>query len=95
MNPIVGVARVAGAIGRVGVPHYETVPSVQPLFYENIIVGGGTAPVRACIEELQPDILEGRIEPGRVFDHAVDLDGVPDCYHAMDSRKSIKVIVEA
>jgi hypothetical protein len=34
-------------------------------------------PVRAYIDELLPDILEGRIEPGRVFDRAVDLDGVP------------------
>lgn len=32
------------------------------------------------IPELLPDILEGRIEPGRVFDRTVDLDGVPDGY---------------
>jgi hypothetical protein len=25
-------------------------------------------PVRAYIEELLPDVLDGRIEPGRVFD---------------------------
>ena len=29
---------------------------------------GGPAPARAYIEELLPDVLEGRIEPGRVFD---------------------------
>jgi len=54
---------------------------------------GGPAPVRAYVEELLPDVLEGRIEPGRVFDRAVDLDGVPDGYRAMDDRESIKVLV--
>ena len=37
-------------------------------FFRNVTVGGGVAPVRAYIEELLPDVLEGRIEPGRVFD---------------------------
>jgi hypothetical protein len=54
MATAVGMARAGGAIGRVGVPHYETVPSAQPLFYKNIIVGGGPAPVRAYIEDLRP-----------------------------------------
>lgn len=94
MATAVGIARAGGAIGRVGVPHYDTVPSAQPLFYRNIIVGGGPAPVRAYIEELLPDILEGRINPGRVFDQTVNLAGVPDGYQAMDDRKSIKVMVK-
>ena len=33
------------------------------------------------------------IEPGRVFDRNVGLDGVPDGYHAMQSRESIKLMV--
>ena len=45
---------------------------------------GGPAPVRAYIEELLPDVMEGRIEPGRVFDRTVGLDGVPDGYRAMN-----------
>jgi hypothetical protein len=94
MATAVGIARAGGAIGRVGVPHYETVPSARPLFYKNIMVGGGPAPVRAYIEELLPDILEGRIQPGRVFDRTVALDGVPDGYRAMDDREAIKVMVK-
>jgi threonine dehydrogenase-like Zn-dependent dehydrogenase len=94
MDTAVGIARAGGAIGRVGVPHYETVPSAQPLFYKNIIVGGGPAPVRAYIEELLPDIMAGRINPGRVFDRVVGLDGVPDGYRAMNDRESIKVMVK-
>jgi threonine dehydrogenase-like Zn-dependent dehydrogenase len=94
MATAVGIARAGGAIGRVGVPHYDVVPAAQPLFYKNINVGGGPAPVRAYIEELLPDVLEGRIEPGRVFDRMVDLDGVPDGYRAMDEREFIKIMIK-
>ena len=50
--------------------------------------------MRAYIEELLPDILEGAIDPGRVFDHTVGLDGVPGGYRAMADRESIKVLVK-
>ncbi|HEX6945474.1 MAG TPA: alcohol dehydrogenase catalytic domain-containing protein [Casimicrobiaceae bacterium] len=88
-----GVVRPGGAIGRVGVPHYEGIPATPQSFYDNVTVGGGPAPVRAYIEELLPDVLEGRIEPGRVFDRVTDLDGVPDGYRAMNERESIKVMI--
>ncbi|HWO11724.1 MAG TPA: alcohol dehydrogenase catalytic domain-containing protein [Polyangiaceae bacterium] len=87
------VARPGGAVGRVGLPHYEAIPGAEQTFWKNVTVGGGVAPVRAYIDELLPDILEGRIEPGRVFDRAVGLDGVPDGYRAMNTRESIKVLV--
>jgi threonine dehydrogenase-like Zn-dependent dehydrogenase len=90
----ISIARPGGAIGRVGVPQDEKMPASQPAFYGNITVSGGPAPVRAYIEELLPDILEGRIEPGRVFDRTVPLDGVPDGYRAMDEREAIKVMVK-
>jgi threonine dehydrogenase-like Zn-dependent dehydrogenase len=89
----IGVTRPGGAIGRVGVPHYETIPNSLPAFYSNIRVGGGPAPVRAYIAELLPDIVEGRIEPGRVFDRVTNLDGVPDGYRAMNEREAIKVMI--
>ena len=87
------IARPGGAVGRVGVPQGEKLPASQPAFYSNVTVGGGPAPVRAYIDELLPDILEGRIEPGKVFDRNVDLDGVPDGYRAMAERESVKVMV--
>jgi hypothetical protein len=90
----VEIARPGGAVGRVGVPHYPAIPQAQPMFYKNVKVGGGPAPVRAYIDELLPDILDGTIQPGRVFDRTVGLDGVPDGYRAMADRESIKVIVE-
>src|SRR5919108_2669039 len=88
------IARPGGAVGRVGVPQDETMPASQPAFYNNISVSGGPAPVRAYIEELLPDLLEGRIGPGRVFDRVIGLDEVPDGYRAMDERKAIKVMVK-
>ena len=84
------IARPGGAVGRVGVPQDEALPA----FYNNVTVSGGPAPVRAYIEELLPDILEGRIEPGRVFDRVIGLDEVPDGYRAMNEQESIKVMVE-
>jgi threonine dehydrogenase-like Zn-dependent dehydrogenase len=90
----VSIARPGGGVGRVGVPHYEAIPSAQPTFYSNVTVGGGPAPVRAYIEELLPDVLEGRIEPGRVFDRVVGLEGVPDGYRAMNEREALKVMVK-
>ena len=50
--------------------------------------------MRAYLEELLPDILEGRIEPGRVFDRVIKLADVPDGYRAMHERKPIKVMVK-
>ena len=35
----------------------------------------------------------GHLEPGKVFDRTVDLDGVPDGYRAMDDREALKVLV--
>jgi threonine dehydrogenase-like Zn-dependent dehydrogenase len=49
--------------------------------------------VRAYIGELLADVLDGKIQPGRVFDRTVELEGVPDGYRAMNARESIKVMV--
>jgi threonine dehydrogenase-like Zn-dependent dehydrogenase len=93
METAIGIARPGGAVGRVGVPQHTEIPGSMPAFFGNITVGGGPAPVRAYIDDLLPDILEGRIEPGKVFDRTVGLDGVPDGYRAMAGRESIKVMV--
>src|SRR5256885_10071405 len=87
------IARPGGAVRRVGVPQHEAIPGAEPSFYNNITIGGGPAPVRAYIDELLPDVLQGRIEAGHVFDRTVDLEGVPDGYRAMNDRESIKVLV--
>jgi len=94
MRTAIGIARPGGAVGRVGVPHYEAIPGSEPAFYNNVTIGGGPAPVRAYIQELLPDVLEGKIEPGRVFDRVIGLDEVHDGYRAMNEREAIKVMVK-
>lgn len=49
--------------------------------------------MRAYIEELMPDVLDGAIESGRVFDRAVSLEEVPDGYRAMANREALKVLI--
>lgn len=93
INTAIEIARPGGAVGRVGVPHYTGVPP-ETTFYKNVVVGGGPAPVRAYIEELLPDVLDGRIQPGRVFDRLISLDEVPEGYRAMDKREALKVMVK-
>jgi len=88
-----GIVRKGGAVGRVGVPHYEVISGAQPMFYGNVTVAGGPAPVRAYIDELLPDVMEGRIQPGLVFDRTVDLDGVRHGYRAMNDREALKVMI--
>lgn len=88
-----GVVRDGGSIGRVGAAQYSQVPLGFGTIMRNVTVTGGVAPARAYIEELLPDILEGRIEPGRVFDRTVTLGDVPDGYRAMAARESLKVLI--
>jgi threonine dehydrogenase-like Zn-dependent dehydrogenase len=87
------IARPGGAIGRVGIPEHDVTPT-GVAFWKNASIDGGPAPVRAYIEELLPDVLEGRIEPVRVFDRMIELDDVPEGYRAMNERQSIKVMVK-
>lgn len=89
-----GVVRPGGVISRVGVPQYEEAPvGFGSLFGGNVTLTGGPAPVRAHIDTLLPGVLEGRVDPGKVFDLTVDLDGVPDGYRAMDTRTALKVLI--
>lgn len=40
-----------------------------------------------------PDALVGTIQPGKVFDCALDLDAIAHGYWAMADRKALKVLV--
>jgi threonine dehydrogenase-like Zn-dependent dehydrogenase len=87
-------ARPGGAVGRVGVPQEASISEGESTFFDNVTISGGPAPARAYMGELLPDVLEGRIEPGRVFDRVGSLDQVPDGYRAMNDREAIKVMIE-
>ena len=76
----------------VGVPHGVEVP-INTLFFRNIGLRGGGAPVRRYIPELLDDVLAGRIDPGRVFDFETDLEGIAEAYAAVDERRAVKSLV--
>jgi hypothetical protein len=92
MNTALGIARPGSTVGYVGVPHGVELP-VQTMFFSNVGVQGGPAPARAYIPELIGDVLDGRIDPGRVFDYETDLDAIGEAYAAMDERRAIKSLV--
>ena len=94
MRTALSIARPGGAVGRVGLPQEDSIPAALPTFFNNVTISGGPAPARAYIEELLPDVLEGRIKPGRVFDRVVRLEETPDGYRAMNDREAIKVMIE-
>jgi threonine dehydrogenase-like Zn-dependent dehydrogenase len=87
------VVRDGGTVSRVGAPQYSEVPMGFGPFLRNITLTGGVAPARAYIDELLPDVLDGKVEPGRVFDRTVDLDGVAEGYRAMAGRRALKVLI--
>ena len=89
----VGIARPGGIISRVGVPQYDQGQIGWPFFGKNTTLTGGPAPVRAYIEKLLPAVLDGLVQPGKVFDREIGLDEVPDGYRAMDQRTALKVMI--
>ena len=92
MATALSIARPGSMVGYVGVPHGVELP-VDQLFFGNKGVRGGPAPAGAYIPELLDDVLEGRINPGRVLDYETDLEGIADAYAAMDERRAIKSLV--
>ncbi|MEQ9500734.1 MAG: zinc-dependent alcohol dehydrogenase family protein [Deltaproteobacteria bacterium] len=96
MNQAVQLVRPGGTIGYVGVPHgpAESGLDIMGLFFKNATLRGGPAPVRAYMQELMADVLEGTLDPSPVFDMTVDIDGIPAGYAAMHNRESLKVLVK-
>jgi threonine dehydrogenase-like Zn-dependent dehydrogenase len=86
------IARPGSIVGAIGAPHGVEVP-IDTVIFRNIGLRGGVAPVRRYIPELLDDVLEGRINPGRVFNFETDLDGIREAYDAMDERRAIKSLV--
>jgi threonine dehydrogenase-like Zn-dependent dehydrogenase len=63
------------------------------MIMRNITLTGGVSPARAYIEELLPDVLDGTLAAGRLFDRTIGLDEVPDGYRAMADREALKVLI--
>ena len=84
--------RPGGNVGFVGVPHDVSIPG-EELFYSQVALRGGPAPVRRFLPDLIERVWDGRINPGKVFDLTVPLDQVAEAYRAMDERRAIKVLL--
>jgi Threonine dehydrogenase and related Zn-dependent dehydrogenases len=63
------------------------------MFWKNVGLRGGPAPVRAYLPDLLERVWDGTIEPGKVFDLMLPLDQVAEAYAAMDQRRATKVLL--
>jgi threonine dehydrogenase-like Zn-dependent dehydrogenase len=88
-----GITRPGGMIGTVGLPTYENF-AYKTLFWKNVGIKGGVAPARTYIPELLKAVLDGLINPGRVFDLRTDLDDIKEAYAAMDERRAVKSLLK-
>jgi threonine dehydrogenase-like Zn-dependent dehydrogenase len=86
------IARVGSIVGAIGAPHGVEVP-IETVIFRNIGLRGGVSPVRRYIPELLDDVLEGRTNPGRVFDFTTDLSGIVEAYTAMNERRAVKSLL--
>jgi threonine dehydrogenase-like Zn-dependent dehydrogenase len=93
LDTALGAVLDGGTISRLGVPQYEQGPIGPAVFMRNIALTGGAAPARAYIEQLLPDVLDGTISPGRVFDETFSLDRTPGAYQAMADRQVLKALI--
>jgi threonine dehydrogenase-like Zn-dependent dehydrogenase len=85
-------ARPGGVVGWVGVPHVSDIPQAD-MFWRNVGLRGGPAPVRAYLPDLLDRVLSGAIDPGKVFDLTLPLSEVAEAYAAMDERRAIKTML--
>lgn len=86
------VARPGAMVGFVGVPHGVELNG-QDLFFAQVGMLGGPAPVRRFLPHLIDLVLSRTVDPGRVFDLALPLADVAEGYRAMDERRAIKVLL--
>ena len=84
--------RPGGFVSYVGVPHGVSLDGSQ-LFFSHVHLHGGPAPVRRYLPKLIDLILNGKINPGKVFDLVLPLDQVVEGYRAMDERRAIKALL--
>jgi threonine dehydrogenase-like Zn-dependent dehydrogenase len=92
MMQAIRCTRAGGHIGFVGVAHGVQIRG-EELFYAEVHVHGGPAPVRRFLPGLIERVLNGKIDPGKVFDLTLPLAQVAEGYRAMDERRAIKVLL--
>ncbi|WP_455461009.1 alcohol dehydrogenase catalytic domain-containing protein [Streptococcus salivarius] len=93
VDQALGVLHNGGRMGFVGVPHYEN-RAIGSTFGQNTTIGGGPASVTTYDKQvLLKAVLDGDINPGRVFTTSYKLEDINQAYKDMDERKSIKAMI--
>ncbi|GAB2604465.1 zinc-dependent alcohol dehydrogenase family protein [Streptomyces capparidis] len=87
------VARPGGVIGSVGVPNGVSRVDLYRLFRANVALRAGVAPVRAYLDRLVAEVLDGTLDPSPVLTLDVPLRDVARAYRAMDRRQAVKAVV--
>ena len=85
--------RPGGHVGYVGVSHWVQLPG-EELFFAEVHLHGGPAPVRRFLPELIRLIWDREIDPGKVFDLTLPLEQAAEGYRAMDERRAIKTLLK-
>jgi threonine dehydrogenase-like Zn-dependent dehydrogenase len=93
MTQAIQSTRPGGSVSYVGVPHGVELRG-EELFYTHVHLHGGPAPVRCYLPDLIDLVLNGKINPGKVFDLVLPLDQVAEGYRAMDERRAIKALLQ-
>ncbi|RDG34723.1 zinc-dependent alcohol dehydrogenase family protein [Streptomyces corynorhini] len=92
MRQSLNSTRPGGNVGFVGVPHGVRIDG-EELFFSHVALRGGPAPVRAFLPDLVQRVLDGRIDPGKVFDLELPLEQAAEGYKAMDERRAVKALL--
>jgi threonine dehydrogenase-like Zn-dependent dehydrogenase len=92
MIQAIRATRRGGHVGFVGVSHDVNLPGLE-LFFSQVHLHGGPAPVRDYLPELIDRIMKREINPGRVFDLELPFDQAAEAYRAMDERRAIKALL--
>ncbi|MBV9129268.1 MAG: zinc-dependent alcohol dehydrogenase family protein [Verrucomicrobia bacterium] len=92
MMQAIHCTRKGGHVSYVGVPHEVELNGAE-LFFTHVHLHGGPAPVRRYLPQLIELVLNGKINPGKVFDLTLPLEQVAEGYRAMDERRAIKALL--
>src|SRR3954470_10615610 len=92
MMQAIRATRPGGHVGYVGVSHDVELPGDE-LFFSQVHLHGGPAPVRRFLPDLIDRIWTRRIDPGKVFDLELPLAEAAAGYTAMDKRRATKVLL--
>ena len=92
MLQAIRATRPGGHIGYVGVAHGVELPG-EELFFAEVHLFGGPAPVRRFLPGLIDLIWNQKINPSKVFDLDLPLEQAAEGYRAMGERRAIKTLL--